>query len=343
MLRIHFTAEDLAHTTIATEPDLLWEVLLSLHMLQVRDAELVFGRWRRNARDGVGRTDLLLLRDLSPPMGYSPDFLTPAGGGPHIDEALDRMLATGRTRVRAELDQLASGRPPTPWTRALADGGGDVMRRLGQAVRAYHETALAPYWQSVRRHVVADRARRVEQLASKGIDHVLSSLHPGVRWEPPVLTATDFSDADVYLDGRGLLLQPSFFCWQAPTKLRDNTLPPVLVYPTQPPPGALHLAGPGELEQSTSPLAALIGRTRAMALEMTVAGCTTSELARMCGISIAAASQQATVLRDAALITTRRNGSAVRHEITALGLSLLDGVGSARPMAPSTPESEASL
>jgi hypothetical protein len=29
------------------------------------------------------------------------------------------------------------------------------------------------------------------------------------------------------------------------------------------------------------------------------------------------------VLRDAGLITTRRDGGAVRHEITALGLSLL--------------------
>jgi hypothetical protein len=335
MLRIHFTPEDLARTTIAPEPDALWEVLLSLHMLQGRDAELVFGRWRRSARDGVARTDLLLLRDLAPPMGYSPDFLTPAGGGPHLDDALDRVLATGHARVRAELDHLASRRPPTVWTRALAGGGSGAMRRLGTAVRTYHEAALAPYWQSVRRHVVADRTRRAEQLVSKGVDHVLSNLHPRVRWERSVLTVLDFSDAEVHLDGRGLLLQPSFFCWQAPTKLRDNSLPPVLVYPTQPPPGTLQVTGPGDSEQGASPLAALIGRTRAMALEMTVTGCTTSEMARLCSISVAAASQQASVLRDAALITTRRHGIAVWHEITALGLSLLDGAGPTGAMAAS--------
>jgi DNA-binding transcriptional ArsR family regulator len=242
--------------------------------------------------------------------------------------------------VRTELDYLASRRPPTAWTRALVDGRSGAMRRLGQAVRAYHETALAPYWRSIRRHVVADRARRAEQLASQGIDQVLSNLHPRVRWERSVLTALDFSDADVYLNGRGLLLQPSFFCWQAPTKLRDNSLPPVLVYPTQPPPGALYKPGPNEPEPGTSPLAALIGRTRALALELTVVGRTTSELARLCGISVAAASQQATVLRDAGLITTRRDGSAVRHEITALGISMLNGTGLAPATAVAAPGSE---
>jgi DNA-binding transcriptional ArsR family regulator len=66
-----------------------------------------------------------------------------------------------------------------------------------------------------------------------------------------------------------------------------------------------------------------------MALEATALGCTTSELARRCGVSIAAASQQATVLREAALITTRRVGGAVRHEITPLGMSLLNGTDAA--------------
>src|SRR5256885_3914558 len=80
--------------------------------------------------------------------------------------------------------------------------------------------------------------------------------------------------------------------------------------------------------QSSDPLGSLLGSTRAAALEATVSGCTTTELARRCKISPAAASHQATVLREAGLITTRRAGASVRHEVTQLGIWLLSGHGS---------------
>ncbi|WP_117209850.1 ArsR/SmtB family transcription factor [Allorhizocola rhizosphaerae] len=334
MLRIHFTAQDLARVTIAAEPDPLWEMLLSLHLMQGQDGELVYGPWRGQVRASVPAAEMRLLCELAPPSGYSPDFLTPVGSGPAFDTAVDRLMATPRSRVQADLRNLASRQAPTEWTRSLASGSPTAMRRLGQAMRSYYGKALRPYWRSIRQHVVADRARRVAELATLGIDHVLATLHPGIRWEPPVLQITEFADHDVFssfpqrpspeqshhLDGRGLLLQPSFFCRHAPTKLPDTGLPPVLVYPTQPPPGTLQRqqnpARPSSLES-------LMGRTRAIALEATVSGCTTSALARVCGISVGAASQQATVLRDANLITTRRQGLAVLHEITPLGLDLL--------------------
>nr|MDT0659504.1 winged helix-turn-helix domain-containing protein [Micromonospora sp. DSM 115978] len=320
MLRIHFTAEDLARTTLAAEPDPLWEVLLSLHMAQSNGGQVVFGDWRRCVGGATASPELALLRELAPPVGYSPDFLTPANAGPSLDEALDRLLATPRSTVRAELEYLATRRGSTPSTRTLATASADAMRRLGRAVRSYYEFALGPYWQSIRQHVAADRVRRMQTWTSGGVDRLLSTLHPRTDWNPPVLEIRDFVDTEVHLDGRGLTLQPSFFCWQVPTKLRNTGLSPILVYPTQPPPGTLARRRQGQ----RAGLVALLGRTRADALHATVSGCTTNELARLCGVSPAAASQQATVLREAALITTRRDGGAVRHEITALGLSLLN-------------------
>lgn len=50
MLRIHFTGQDLARTTLAEEPDPMWEVLLSLHQLQGRDGMAHYGNWRERAR-----------------------------------------------------------------------------------------------------------------------------------------------------------------------------------------------------------------------------------------------------------------------------------------------------
>ncbi len=72
-----------------------------------------------------------------------------------------------------------------------------------------------------------------------------------------------------------------------------------------------------------SALAALVGRNRAAVLQSVSDGCTTTELARRVGISLAAASQHASVLRGAGLIATRRQGSAVLHVLTPLGAELL--------------------
>ncbi|WP_436848162.1 hypothetical protein [Streptomyces collinus] len=56
-------------------------------------------------------------------------------------------------------------------------------------------------------------------------------------------------------------------------------------------------------------------------------GYNTTELSRRLGISAAAASHHATVLREAKLITTRREGKAVLHVLTPLGIALLEATG----------------
>ena len=86
-----------------------------------------------------------------------------------------------------------------------------------------------------------------------------------------------------------------------------------------PHPLAPHGNGRGEA------LGKLLGQNRAIVLSRIADGCTTSELARRAGVSLASASQHATVLREAGLITTRRDGGAVFHSLTSLGAELLAG------------------
>jgi DNA-binding transcriptional ArsR family regulator len=327
VLRIHFTPRDLARVTVAAKPAPLWEVLLSLHMLQQSDGRLIFEDWRRHVRAKVLPDQMRLLVELTPPKGYSPDFLTPAEAGPDFDTALEMTLATPRQQIRSQLALLARYRPVSPWTRELAKGDRMSLQKLGRAIRTYHDAAIAPYWKSIGTHVSADHAHRGEALARHGVDRLLSSLHPRVRWVAPVLQVLDMNDRDLYLDGRGIELQPSAFCWQVPTKLRDPGLKPILVYPIQHAPGILRKSSMGAVTPG-DPLGSLLGSTRAAALEAAVSGCTTTELAKRCRISPAAASHQATVLREAGLITTRRAGASVRHEITQLGIWLLSGYGS---------------
>ena len=327
MLRIHFTPHDLARTTISTRPATLWEILLSLHMLQHQDGRLVFDDWRRQVRVRMAPDQLRLLLELTPPKGYSPDFLTPAEPAPDFDSALDLVLATPAEEIRHQLGLLSKYRPVSPWTRELAQGTPSSLRKLGEALRTYHAAAIAPYWKSIGTHVSADHAHRGDALVRHGVDRLLSTLHPRVRWVAPTLQVLDMHDRDLYLEGRGIELQPSVFCWRVPTKLCDPELKPILVYPIQHAPGVLRPTT-SETASSTDALSSLLGATRAAALEAAVTSCTTTELAKRCQISPAAASHQATVLREAGLITTRRAGASVRHEVTQLGIWLLAGHGS---------------
>lgn len=82
MLRIFFTAEDIARTRLATAPDPLWELVLSVQMLRRQRGDLLFGGWRRQTaaalrRNGLGAGVRLLIQ-LCPQLGYFPDFLNPA-------------------------------------------------------------------------------------------------------------------------------------------------------------------------------------------------------------------------------------------------------------------------
>lgn len=323
-MRIHFTGVDLGRIRLTPEPDVLWETLLAAHMVQTGQAPLVFGEWRNRVRGRL--TDpMRRLLALAPPRGYSPDFLTPPEADRGLRTGLDAMLSLPRQQLRRDLELLAPDRREMNFVRALAGGEAAPLQALGDGITAFHDMAVRPYLGKMREHISADRATRSQSILTSGGEHLLATLHPAVRWSPPVLEVAIPSNEDVYLEGRGLRLVPSFFCWRAPTVLRDPELPPVLVYPiVHDPAWLVDVHGP-ETGRGEPPLAALLGRTRAEVLEATARGCTTSELARRVRIAMATASHHATVLRDAGLITTHRANGRAYHTLSFLGRELLNG------------------
>jgi DNA-binding transcriptional ArsR family regulator len=330
MLRLHFTGEDLGRVRVAASADPLWEVVLSLHRLRTRDGSLVFDGWRRRVREDLIRAGLVppvrsLLFPLNPPAAYFPDFLTPAEAAGGLDAGLDAVASTPRRRLSNELERLAAGRRLPEWGAKLARGDLETVTGLREALLAYHRVSIAPYWSHIQRRVDAERAARARAALDGGAGHLLASLRPILRWDPPVLEADYPVRRDLHLGGRGLLLIPSLFCWRRPVMLADTELPPVLVYPVEPEPSRLAAAAPERPAAGSRPLVRLLGRTRATALEVIAAGCTTTELARRLGVSAASASEHATTLREAGLVYTRRHGSAVLHTLTPLGTALLDG------------------
>ncbi|KUL36468.1 ArsR family transcriptional regulator [Streptomyces sp. NRRL F-4489] len=263
-----------------------------------------------------------LLAPLVPSRGYFPDFLTPAEGLLGMDEALGALRETPAERLHAELGRLAAadGRPLPGWIRAMADGETRSLGRLAGILQSYHDAAVAPYWHRVRSRIEADRAARGRALLDGGTDRLLASLPPMLRWRPPVLEADYPVDRDLHLGGRGLLLLPSYFCRRTPVTFHNPDLTPVLVYPVEHP--VPRLTPPVPADRS---LGRLVGQTRSAILQGIGVGCTTSELARRVDVSPASASQHATVLRDAGLLSTLRQGNAVLHTLTPLGAALLRG------------------
>ncbi|TDD80748.1 transcriptional regulator [Actinomadura darangshiensis] len=334
MLHIHFTAEDLGRTRLATGPEPMWEMLLSLHKLTDNEGRVVFDGWRRRVRT-VDRTGLPMsarwLPLLAPPVGYSPDFLTPARQAGDLGTGLDLVLATPRRRLRHDLTTLAAQQPLRGPVAELADGSKGALHQLGRALRDYHAHALAPFWDRIRTDVHADLTTRGKTFLHSGIEAVLTGLHPGARWNPPVLELPYSRDHHIHLDGRGVRLLPSFFCWGRPFTFHDPVLPPVIAYPIE---HDLAWTAPRSPRDPGRPLAALLGRTRTAVLTTVAAGggCTTTELARRTGISLASASQHTGVLRDAGLITTVRRGGHVVHSLRPAGAALIHApAGRGRP------------
>ncbi|MEU6012731.1 winged helix-turn-helix domain-containing protein [Streptomyces sp. NPDC047515] len=317
MLRIHMSGVDLSKVRMATRPDVLWETILSFHRLRDRRGSTVFGEWRKETRPRLNG-EVRALAAVIPPRGYFPDFLTPSqeSGEPYgISAGMEALRDTPPRRIRAELALLSAERREAgrvPHRRV------ESLDRLIGALRSYHRAAIEPYWPHIQASVEADRAVRGRALLDGGAEELLASLPPMIRWRAPVLEADYPVDRELHLDGRGLLLQPSFFCRVTPVVLRDPRLPPVLVYPVT------HSRAPVFAEPGPW-LGRLLGHTRSTVLSAIGNGCTTSELARRAGVSLASASQHARVLREAGLIHTLRHGSSVLHTLTPLGGSLLRG------------------
>ncbi|MFC7305644.1 helix-turn-helix domain-containing protein [Streptomyces monticola] len=315
MLRIHFTAADLARTRVSDGADPLWETVLSLHRLRDRRPEPALAAWRGTTRIRSGPLRVLL--PLVPPRGYFPDFLTPPAAAAGMEHGLEALMSTPRTRLRSELTALAHRNELPSWTRSLADGEPATLRALARSLRDYHHTALGPAWPHIGRCTRADRSLRLHALWQGGAEAMLRTYGPDIRWREPVLEVAYPVERELRLEGRGLLLVPSYFC-RSPVALADASLPPLLVYPAR---REVH-PEPGSRQDQR--LATLMGHTRAAVLRALSGDCTTSELARRAGVSLSSASEHAAVLRAAGLVSSVRHRNSVRHSLTPLGSAVLN-------------------
>ncbi|WP_395360843.1 ArsR/SmtB family transcription factor [Streptomyces sp. YH02] len=322
MFHIHFTADDTTRVRFAPRPSPVPELHAALLMLGAPHEGLLFGRWRgRLLRALPGAAEPLA--ELVPG-GAAPRFLDVLGGTREEGFALIRSARP--EFVRSELARVYAGQGRVPtWIRALHDGDAESWGTLDRAQRAAYETVLAPVWPLLQDLHRAEFTRYALTAAEQGVAAALAAVAPGSRlrdgvWAWPA--APEIGEVrevrEVRLDGRGLVLLPTFH-WRGGPLIQDlPDRPVVLTYPAG---GGL----PPAPDSRDGDLAAALGRTRTEVLRALAEPRTTTELARRTGVSNATASAHATALRAAGLITTTRTGRSVHHEQTPLG-ALVAGV-----------------
>jgi DNA-binding transcriptional ArsR family regulator len=306
MIRLRLGVEDVARTRFAA-PGPYCELPVSAQVIQQPASPFR----RLCAATGIrlppsaGR-----LMEVVPARGNVPDFLAPEGAS-SLEEAVEVVMSTPDRLVRDDVATLP--RPAaSSWLLDLAGGCVAARKALASSLRDYHDEVLAPTWPAIERALDADLRFRAWQLATKGVAATVASLHPGIRWRDGVVEVDGPLDKDVDLAGRGLQLMPSL--WTRPG-FTVRWTQPTLVYPL----GRFAWAAPPTIDGESDPLASVLGTTRARVLRTLADEHTTSGLARALEISLASASTHAAVLRDACLVTSRRQGQSVRHTLTPLG------------------------
>ncbi|WP_433300341.1 winged helix-turn-helix domain-containing protein [Actinoplanes sp. CA-030573] len=335
MLRIHFTVADAMKVRVVVLGALA-EVQQSFARLQQPAGQAFFDGWRSRTAARARRLSpdvREVARFVAPPGNGMADLFTLVGCAGEYAEGVDRLCGAPPAALRQELTCPLLAGAESPWLARIAGGDRAARQRLTRALGEYHAAAIAPYWPRIRTVLENERATRAEVMARHGVGAMLDGLAPALRWSPPTLEVpvhrslhVPGGDLDVHLGGRGLVLAPSVFQAADPgLYLPWDDGPAMLIYAVGLDPAtALRLwRDPGD--DGDRAVASLLGSTRAAALRAATDGCTTSELARRLNISPGGASQHATVLRQAGLITSHRHRNTVRHTITHLGATLLDG------------------
>ena len=306
-MRIRLDVTDLGRLRFSTAVNAFSETMISFQTLRASGAH------HRSVAAG-------LLHDLVPPRGPIPDFLTPAAAG-SIEDAAEAVRSTPPAVIIRDVAAAYRGLPVTPSRRALAGADPAILGDLVDATTTMFRQTLEPSWPMLTAGVGSHVGERIRHLAAAGLDGVLNSLHPAIRWQAPVLTVDTGTPGpgtarEVVLAGRGLTLGPWPLAGPLPRVLLADDQPAFVMYP---------IAVASTSAQAAGALNTLIGRTRAAALRhLAVRGQhSTRELAQRLGVSAASASEHAAALRNAGLVSTVRAGRSVRHSITTLGVTLV--------------------
>jgi DNA-binding transcriptional ArsR family regulator len=321
---LRFEPADVAGVRFTVSP--VWETVSSLWVLQNPVRYAVHLSWIDRARAALRRPEVAArirpLRELTAPhRRWLPDFLTPAAPRADITmaEQLDQIAATPPdVVVRDLLSTLPSG-PLTPYGQALLLEPRRLLPQLVDAVRVWHDEAIAPDWGRIRGLLEADIAYRAAQLAEEGAGRLLDRLHPSLHWLGDRVVSDDPFGRDFDLGGRGLALNPGIFTDRRVLWNLEQDSVPAGTYPVR----AVATLWEAAPAPPGDPLARVVGSGRATLLHLLDSSATTTDLARRTGFSAGTVSQHLAALLAAGLVTRVRRGRHVFYCNTDVSMALL--------------------
>ncbi|MFD5088453.1 ArsR/SmtB family transcription factor [Kitasatospora sp. NPDC058406] len=320
MHRFKLGLADLATTWFACSP--IQEASLSLRMWTHPGVYAFQSPAFERLRPAFERLDSTLLLSLVSPNRWVPDFLTPRPVTPSPDFRTE--LATVRAlppeQLRPELE-LTFQLDRRPMPAVLADGLADPARllaRIADALEEYWECCLAPgWWPQARAVLEADLVYRARVLAQQGAAALFADLDRRLHWADGLLSINrHWSDGDgeITVDGRGLVLVPTFFARGAITMI-SNDRAPQISYPAR---GQAGMADPRP-PATPRALEQLLGAPKSRLLTLLAEPATTTDLAYRLGVTAGAVSQHLAVLHATGLVTRARHGRSVLYARSPLG------------------------
>ncbi|MFJ7631079.1 DUF5937 family protein [Streptomyces sp. NPDC097595] len=243
-------------------------------------------------------------------------------------------LRNADARGRA-LDMAAARGPrQVDFTERLLGDPAPVRRWLRRLFEDCDQAFFADTWERTRIQLVADARHKTDLLRRKGLAEAIRAVSPalsldadGGRISVDKLAegATTATDPAV---GPGLTLIPTSFGWPHLMVLHAPGWRPVIHYPVHRP----ELPAPASVELLQLRMEALAHPMR-MRLCRNIARSpyTTGELADTNGITAPEVSRHLAVLKKAGLVTTRRRGRYVLHQldltvVARLGSDFLEGI-----------------
>lgn len=244
-----------------------------------------------------------------------------AGPGPLADAGLRRLAL-----------ELAAARGPQQmgFTERLLNDPPRIRAWLRQFLQDCDEAFFAEAWSRLRHQLGADARHKTDLLRHKGLAEALGAVSPAVTLDEAAgqITVDKLGVGRTGTEDGGLLLIPTSLGWPHLSVLYRTGWQPVLHYPV----GSPELAAPPSVEQLALRMTALSHPTRMrICRHLARSSYTTSELAQVHEMTPPEISRHLGVLKKAGLITTRRRGRYVLHQldvtvVARLGSDFLEGI-----------------
>ncbi|MBL1095248.1 DUF5937 family protein [Streptomyces coffeae] len=280
------------------------------------------------------RCDLLLPAHPGATLTEELDALDRVDDETYLTAAFEISCSTSYTRcrpsplvdadARARVREMAAARGPrqAAFTDRMLDDPAGLRVWLRRLLEDCQEAFFADTWERVRIQLAADARHKGELLQRKGLAEALTAASAALSLsdDGDRILVDKLAAGRTTASGDGLTLIPTAFGWPHLLVVHAPGWRPVIQYPIASP----ELPAPAALELVQHRLEALSHPMRMRLCRMLARGPhTTGELSEAYGITPPEVSRHIAALKKAGLLTTRRRGRYVLHQLELTAVARL--------------------